>query len=195
AHFIALFFASTYVDSLYVSKRTRLEFSTEPHVTNSRYQQKENHERWRDDDGVIRSSRAQFLRCVFWRFLEAMDATMPRLGLAMHPTRLRLTPYLITSLLFTGPLYVIYLSGALPFMSDWSYDIDVHCKSFTLQGIRNCIMATQAPITEEVVFRACILAIYDLSGTSRTRMIFYASTVWIRSVPPLLMNVNLATSE
>lgn len=55
AHFLALFFASTYVGSLYISKKTRLAFSTKPLVTNGRYRQKENHERWRDDDDVIRA--------------------------------------------------------------------------------------------------------------------------------------------
>ncbi len=73
-----------------------------------------------------------------------MDATMPRLGLAMHPTRLHLTSHLITPLLFAGPLYAMYLSEALPFMSDWYYDIDVHGKFLTWQGVRNYIMASQS---------------------------------------------------
>lgn len=30
----------------------------------------------------------------------------------------------------------------------------------------------QGPITEEVVFRACILAVYHMAGSSRTKMIF-----------------------
>jgi prenyl protein peptidase len=68
---------------------------------------------------------------------------MLRLGLTMHPTRLHLSPHLITPLLFAGPLYAMYLSKELPFMSDWSYDIDVRCKFFTWQGVRNYIMASR----------------------------------------------------
>ncbi|KAF8719102.1 hypothetical protein AX14_011437 [Amanita brunnescens Koide BX004] len=186
AHFLALFFASTYVGSLYISKRTRLAFSAKPLVANGRHREKECHERWRDDGDVI---RARLVACtlsttlciltvvlVHWRtlrkegFLDAMEATAPRLGLAMYPIRLALTPHMITPLLFSGPLYAMYLDGTLPFMSNWSYDSDVSYKFFSWQGIRNYIMA---PITEELVFRASVLAVYDLAGTSRTKMIFF----------------------
>ena len=55
AHFLALFFASTYVGSLYISKKTRLAFSAKPLVANGRHREKECHERWRDDGDVIRA--------------------------------------------------------------------------------------------------------------------------------------------
>ena len=55
AHFLALFFASAYVGSLYISKRTRLAFASKPLDANGRHRGKEHHERWRDDDDVIRA--------------------------------------------------------------------------------------------------------------------------------------------
>ena len=73
-----------------------------------------------------------------------MKATAPRLGLSMHPAWLPLTPHLITPLLFSGPLYAMYLAGTLPFMSNWSYELDVSYKFFTWQGIRNYIMVNRS---------------------------------------------------
>lgn len=73
-----------------------------------------------------------------------MKATAPRLGLAMPSAWPPLTPHLITPLLFSGPLYAMYLAGTLPFMSNWSYELDVSYKFFTWQGIRNYIMVNRS---------------------------------------------------
>lgn len=55
AHVLAFFFASAYVGPLYVSKRTRLAFASKPLIANGRHRGKQQHERWRDDDDVIRA--------------------------------------------------------------------------------------------------------------------------------------------
>ncbi|KAK2462514.1 hypothetical protein APHAL10511_005484 [Amanita phalloides] len=174
AHLLALFFASSFVGSLYVSKRTRLAF-------------REHHERWRDDHTVIRARlvacTVSTTICVFtvaWvhsrvlgsqnGLLETAKATAHRLGLTIHPSWTSLTSLLITPLLFTGPLYAMYISATLPFMYHWSFHLDVVDKFFTWQGIRNYIVA---PITEEIVFRACVLAVYDLAGASRRGMTLF----------------------
>ena len=38
----------------------------------------------------------------------------------------------------------MYLAGTLPFMSNWSYELDVSYKFFTWQGIRNYIMVNRS---------------------------------------------------
>ncbi|KIL61144.1 hypothetical protein M378DRAFT_167325 [Amanita muscaria Koide BX008] len=226
AHLLSLFFATTYVGFLYISKQSRLSFikPTKPISTVSSPENyrttnvnttlnrspddlkprgKQRNERWRDDEDVI---RARLVACVVStlvccatvlgvhyvllsnlqryknrgvadRLLDALTLTLSRLGLfnATSITRIQLwallfpKPHLITPILYSGTLYSMYLSQTLPFMYFWSFYCDVQLKFWSWQGIRNYITA---PITEELVFRACVLAVYHLAGLERNKMIW-----------------------
>ncbi|EMD32279.1 hypothetical protein CERSUDRAFT_144101 [Gelatoporia subvermispora B] len=186
AHALAAFFALSYVGSIYVSKNTRLAFKKEQlrasQASGQRVRDPE--ERWRNDPQVIRArlvavSTSTLLSCtavflVVWKltgakraelFHEALTETAARLGLAYTA----LLPCFITALLYLGPLYFEFLVGRLPFQRHWSINIDLLPIIATWQGWRNYIVA---PITEEVVFRGCTLAVYHLAGLSRKKMIF-----------------------
>jgi prenyl protein peptidase len=120
----------------------------------------------------------------------ALHDTSRRLGLHfdMNTRSWLIYPHLITPLLFLGPLYSRYLSESLPFQRRWFFRSEVLPIFFTWQGIRNYLLVSfllssiifssfspytwQAPITEELVFRACVLSMYHLSGASTKRMIF-----------------------
>jgi len=92
---------------------------------------------------------------------------LTRLGLTFND--LSIYPYLVTPILFIGPLYTHYLSETLPFQRGWSIRHDLIPTFMSWQGIRNYV---SAPITEELVFRACVLSVYQLSGASMLSMIF-----------------------
>lgn len=93
---------------------------------------------------------------------------MARLGLTLFEDHSPL-PYLVTPILYLGPLYATFLDSKLPFQSGWSWGHDVVPVFSTWVGIRNYFFG---PITEELVFRACVLAVYHLAGSSRNKMIF-----------------------
>ncbi|PWN49081.1 hypothetical protein IE53DRAFT_346440 [Violaceomyces palustris] len=78
-------------------------------------------------------------------------------------------PLLLTNVLYTGPLFVSWLEGGLPFQRNFDLRRDVLDRFSSLFGIRNFILG---PLTEEVVFRACVLSITFYSGASRSSMIF-----------------------
>ncbi|UZJ51810.1 hypothetical protein CBS101457_001130 [Exobasidium rhododendri] len=78
-------------------------------------------------------------------------------------------PLLLTSSLFLGPLYVTYLDKKLPFQRNFSYESSIRSKFDNIWGIRNYIVG---PLTEELVFRGCILALHSLAGFSKKQMIF-----------------------
>jgi len=192
AHLLTFLFTSTYVGSLYLSKNARLSFSS--NVAPARYDQprrKENNERWRDDPDVIKArllavSLATAACCagfigIVWKlvgngqntFPVALETALPRLGIHLDFTRdiRSIYPHLITPLLFLGPLYSRYLLQCLPFQRNLSFKHDVVTTFISWQGARNYLVG---PVTEEIVFRACILAVYHLSGASNTRMILFA---------------------
>ena len=93
---------------------------------------------------------------------------MARLGLTFFEDH-SLLPYLVTPILYLGPLYATFLDSKLPFQSGWSWGRDVLPVFNTWVGIRNYFFG---PLTEELVFRACVLAVYHLAGSSRNKMIF-----------------------
>jgi prenyl protein peptidase len=78
-------------------------------------------------------------------------------------------PYFVTPILYLGPLYATFLDSKLPLQSRWSWGHDVLPVFNNLVGIRNYLFG---PITEEMVFRGCMLAVYHLAGSSRNKMIF-----------------------
>lgn len=56
AHLLSLFFASAYVGSIYLSKKSRLAFTSKVvHTINGQARPKEQDERWRDDPDVIKA--------------------------------------------------------------------------------------------------------------------------------------------
>ena len=100
-------------------------------------------------------------------------------------------PFLITPALYLGPLYSRFLGKTLPLQRNWSFREDVVSLFFSVIGVRNhlvvsssatlchrTVTAFQAPITEEVVFRACVLSGYYFAGASRSRMIFLSPLVF-----------------
>ncbi|KDR77595.1 hypothetical protein GALMADRAFT_245743 [Galerina marginata CBS 339.88] len=194
AHLMSLGLAVIYVGSLYLSKNARLSFAKAPRSAKgdgSEPRGKEKNERWRDDPDVIRArlvavSVATLVCClcvfgVLWahvggtlRNLDlAADATLLRLGLPLSfEFRFKdVYPHLVTPILFIGPLFGGYLGKELPGQRNWLWESHMKARFLSIQGVRNyCV----APLTEEIVFRGCVLAIYHLSGASRTRMIFLA---------------------
>ena len=78
----------------------------------------------------------------------------------------------MTASLFAGPLYSIVAEGQLFHRHDFS----------SLEGFRNVIavrraplrvmLIAQAPVLEELVFRACICSVGLMAGLSRKQLIF-----------------------
>ena len=93
---------------------------------------------------------------------------MARLGLTLFEDH-SLLPYLVTPILYFGPLYATFLDSKLPFQSRWSWGGDVLPVFNNWVGFRNYFFG---PLTEELVFRACVLAVYHLAGSSKNKMIF-----------------------
>ncbi|KAK0185612.1 hypothetical protein F5146DRAFT_1105703 [Armillaria mellea] len=162
-HFLAFCFTVTYVGSLYLSKNARLSFvAWSTNVPEGKSRQRQMNERWRDDADVIRAritavSLATVASCflifqMLWP-LFTLESMLHSLDLA----------HLVTPLIFIGPFYCRYLYEVLPFQRYWNTESTIK-KVVSLPGLRNYLVA---PYTEEVVFRACILSIYHLSGISR----------------------------
>lgn len=183
AHALGVFFAISYVGSLYLSRQARLVFkSSAQRLREGEQRRKQNDERWRDDPDVIRArlvavgmSTALSCGIVLWLlwnlaqdFTIAFDAASTRLGFSL-PLGDVFPVCLVTPILFLGPLYAEYLMGRLPLQRNWSWRRDLLPMITTWQGWRNYLMA---PLTEEVVFRACMLAVYHLAGAPIGRMIF-----------------------
>jgi prenyl protein peptidase len=80
-----------------------------------------------------------------------------------------LAPLLLTSTLYLGPLYVAALDGTLPFQKHFSIRSSIAAKFNNIWGIRNFVVG---PLTEEAVFRGCILALHALAGFSKKQLIF-----------------------
>lgn len=187
AHVLAAVYALSYVGSIYVSKGARLSFThTKAYLDFGRL--KAQHERWRDDPGVIRArsvavSVVTILCCVGATVLvrtlmgnETDHSTVFHLTAAhLGFTSLSFLPFFITPALYLGPLYARSLGHTLPFQRNWSFQEDVVSFFFSVTGMRNYLVA---PITEEVVFRACVLSGYYFAGASRSRMIFLSPMVF-----------------
>ncbi|KAG8214812.1 CAAX protease self-immunity-domain-containing protein, partial [Butyriboletus roseoflavus] len=183
AHALAALFVTCYVGSIYISKNARLSFSnTKVYLDYGFARLKLRNERWRDDPDVIRArlvavSSATLVCCAIVLVLAstqlgstndswtALHTTVNYLGC----TSTSMLPHLITPVLFLGPLYAHFVRGTLPGQRNWSFQQDALSFLFSVAGLRNYLVA---PITEEVVFRACVLAVYHLAQASRLRMIF-----------------------
>lgn len=81
-----------------------------------------------------------------------------------------LIPVALTSILFLGPLTVSALDGALPGQRNAKpIGAAVREKLDNVWAVRNYVVG---PLTEEVVFRGCIVALHALAGFNKTFLIF-----------------------
>ncbi|KIJ27075.1 hypothetical protein M422DRAFT_103622, partial [Sphaerobolus stellatus SS14] len=76
---------------------------------------------------------------------------------------------LLVPVLYLGPLTAMWFSRGLPLQRNWSFQRDLLSIFKTWIGLRNFVVA---PITEEVVFRSCLLVIAQLSGKGLYNMVF-----------------------
>ncbi|KDQ56261.1 hypothetical protein JAAARDRAFT_132476 [Jaapia argillacea MUCL 33604] len=189
AHTFAALFTFLYVGSLYAVKNARLSFAAKTvRVPNGGPRVKERDERWRDDPDVIKArltvaSLVTLACCALVYFVVftplarehevsffTFESTIIRLGLGLEGPH-TVYPYLVAPMLFFGPLYALSLAQMLPFQRCFVFRRDVIGVLFSWQGFRNFVVG---PITEELVFRSCILAIYKMNGASEAAMIFVA---------------------
>ncbi|KAJ7132693.1 hypothetical protein C8R46DRAFT_1181249 [Mycena filopes] len=181
SHLLALSFSASYVGSLYVVKNARLRFSA-PDARRSDVQPGS-----RDDPAVIRArlTAATFasILCCCGVYIVVARSSPPSLTHTLGTTSgllgVRwpdsLFSCLQTPLLFLGPLYASFLGGILPGQSNYSLARDFAGVFFTWVGFRNYVWG---PFTEEVVFRACVLSVYAMSGAARWKMIAFAPLVF-----------------
>ncbi|KAJ6462663.1 hypothetical protein C8R47DRAFT_1058088 [Mycena vitilis] len=185
SHIFAFLFSCSYVGSLYVVKNARLRFSAKPERFDARRPVQPGS---RDDPAVIRArltaaTLATLLNCGIVYALVARS-TLPSftgsLPLSLKILGIRWPDNLIlsclqTPLLFLGPLYGSYLAGTLPGQARFSLDQHFFDTFWTWVGFRNYVWG---PLTEEVVFRACVLSVYAMGGATRWKMIVFAPLVF-----------------
>ncbi|KAI8379439.1 uncharacterized protein BYT42DRAFT_326952 [Radiomyces spectabilis] len=102
---------------------------------------------------------------------QQIDRFKTILGLrwSVHELYAVLSPLLLVIFLFLGPLSIMYFEKVLPFQANFSFQHDVKDVFFSLLGQRNYVVG---PITEEIVFRACMLATLYHANFSKGYLIF-----------------------
>ncbi|KJA13795.1 hypothetical protein HYPSUDRAFT_195541 [Hypholoma sublateritium FD-334 SS-4] len=186
AQVISLLFGTTYVGVLYLSQRTRAS-STPPNggsVMGTR-----------DDPKIIRARLVAVtlatLACCVGIFVllfahvgydtdfldTTLDATLLRLGLPLSfsPSFDSVRAHLVVPALFLGPLFASALSRELPLQRHWRWRPHVVDRFCSMQGVRNYALG---PLTEELVFRACVLAVWHMAGIGRGAMISFAPLIF-----------------
>lgn len=132
-------------------------------------------------------SRCSLMFLSFMGFSQGVWGTATRylgFSLRMHD----LPAHLVTPMLFLGPLYGRFLARDLPFMRPWTFN-KPNKNAFDWIGFRNYVVVSgnslapyealmahgfmQAPISEEVVWRSCIVCAYRLAGASNTFIVFF----------------------
>ncbi|KAG0043830.1 hypothetical protein BGZ83_010995 [Gryganskiella cystojenkinii] len=118
-----------------------------------------------------------------FNFSGAIDPELPfwsRLGLFLNDLGISIPnnflklfnhaviPLFLVGVLFMGPMLMMFLSNELPFQQAFNWAAQRHMLR-RLIGWRNFVVG---PISEEFVFRACMIAIVAKSGASREAMIF-----------------------
>ncbi|KAG2225322.1 hypothetical protein INT45_005566 [Circinella minor] len=78
-------------------------------------------------------------------------------------------PVLLTAILFLGPLVQLYFEENLLFQTNFDFRRDVKDVFFSLLGQRNYVVA---PVTEEFVFRSCMIAVLYQAGLPTTYLVF-----------------------
>ncbi|KAJ7472660.1 hypothetical protein FB451DRAFT_1250279 [Mycena latifolia] len=180
SHLLALLFSVSYVGSLYVVRNARI--SLKAPVAGQQVPGGS-----RDDPSVIRArltaaTIASAFNCAIIYYL-VLKNTLPSSTHTFATTRSILgvrwpasvLSCLQTPLLFLGPFYASYLASALPGQTNYSLKRDFSDMFSTWIGFRNYVWG---PLTEEVVFRACVLAVYSMGGASRRKMIAFAPLVF-----------------
>ncbi|KAJ7055590.1 hypothetical protein C8F01DRAFT_1158689 [Mycena amicta] len=159
AHALALSFSASYVGSIYLVGKIQPGNRDEPQVIRARLA------------GV---SVACAISCVVVHRLVSPAgsfsdaATMKALGFTLPRS---VYPCLQTPLLFLGPLYAALLQYFLRPRSGGGFFRGL----YSWIGFRNYIWA---PLTEEIVFRSCVLAVYTMSGAARWKMVAFAPLVF-----------------
>ncbi|EIW81569.1 Abi-domain-containing protein [Coniophora puteana RWD-64-598 SS2] len=194
AHALALAFASAYVGAIYLDPSARIRLRP-PGSDGRSYGE----QRTRDDPAVIRArlravSIASLVCCAgvggaVWNLgdqtpLEALRATYSLLGFPTLPLSHSLfskdgiflllrtiRPHLLAPLWFLGPLYANWKQGNM--LTPYSLAALVS----DIKGLRNYVVA---PLTEEIVFRSCILGVYRLAR---------ARFAWMVGVGPIFFGV------
>ncbi|KAF8323097.1 hypothetical protein DL93DRAFT_2190181 [Clavulina sp. PMI_390] len=179
------FLAVGYVSSIYVHPNGRLRFQHQTSRGDTKI-------RSRNDPSVIRTRLiavcvATALSCLIVGYAvwndaagaltptQATYATAELLGLRPNLRTWRdFLPYLIVPVLYMGPLFTLLLDSALPFQRHSSLREDVVTTLTTLRGLRNYVIS---PITEELVFRSCIIGVSKLTNESWNVMVF-VSPLW-----------------
>ncbi|KAF8583091.1 Abi-domain-containing protein [Ramaria rubella] len=182
---------SCYVGGIYAGRSARPSYGKTADLHNGE-RARQPAERWRDDDGVIRARlKAAFLStcincgivylCVVSqehndnRWIKAIKPSIALLGLDLYRLGFRsVLPNFLIPILYTGPLTAQWLSETLPFQRYWTYKESLKPIFSTWIGLRNFVVA---PVTEEIVFRACLLAIDNLSRKTTSQMMF-ATPLW-----------------
>ncbi|KAJ6466869.1 hypothetical protein C8R45DRAFT_1020364 [Mycena sanguinolenta] len=178
SHLLALLFGSSYVGSLYIAQNARLRFSTPRPDPQQRHYVPGS----RDDPAVIRArltavTIATLFNCaVLYALIARSTAPSSHSSaslLAILGVRWpeNILSCLQTPVLFLGPLYGSYLAAR----SKYPLRHDFLEMFTTWIGFRNYVWG---PLTEEIVFRACVLAVYALGGAARWRMIAFAPLVF-----------------
>ncbi|KAI6123947.1 hypothetical protein EV401DRAFT_2056027 [Pisolithus croceorrhizus] len=145
AHALAAIYTTAYVGSIYVSKGARLSFSkAKAHLDFGYLRPKEKHERWRDDPDVIRARLVAVSIATVICFVIATGPVRAIAGneLDVSPS-LACLPFLVTPVLYLGPLYSRFLVGTLPFQRNWTYQEDFVSVLFSVTGIRNYVVTHQ----------------------------------------------------
>lgn len=106
--------------------------------------------------------------CIVWMIVR--ENVLSLLGLKVPNTMIHVVqPLVLTSLLFLGPISVMFFEQELPFQKHFNMERDVYSIFTTLLGQRNYLVA---PITEEFVFRACMISVLYQANYARNYLIF-----------------------
>ncbi|GJJ15165.1 hypothetical protein Clacol_009440 [Clathrus columnatus] len=169
---ISTFISVSYVAGLYISKSARISYNGK------------SIQRDRDNDEVIRARlKAVYLstclNCAVIYWCMASDeragsiwTTLKALGFVSSKSTIK--AHFLIPILYTGPFVAQYLSKTLPFQANWSLKEDIFPIFTTWIGFRNYIAA---PISEEIVFRACLLTVARMSQKGWYQMLF-ATPLW-----------------
>ncbi|KAI0307189.1 hypothetical protein B0F90DRAFT_1807853 [Multifurca ochricompacta] len=172
AHLINAVITLGYVLPLYFTKYTRLSFRKTPGPRS-----KDVSERWRDDPAVIKArllsvfvSTTASLYLIHYIITTCQEKSPvcngPPPGFSFR--KCDLPAYLVTPTLFLGPLYGRYL-GHGSFMLRWTFD-ERKKDTFNWVSVRNYVVG---PISEELVWRSCLICVYRLAGASNVFTIFF----------------------
>jgi len=179
AHIINAVLTVGYVLPLYFTKYTRLSFAKISQNDGTR--PKGPSERWRDDPTVIKArllsvSISTIASLYLMHYILAAvqsnalktgwDTTAVHLGFTLR--KFDLPAHFVTPILFLGPLYGRYLGQDLPFMANWTFANNGPL--FNWVSIRNYVVG---PISEELVWRSCLVCAYRLAGASNTFLVFF----------------------